>query len=105
MTVNDKISDYITFPRTFEKYGWYKPILVLIITLIIMAVIQGLLILFTSLTFGTEYTRFLFSGGIDSLNSAMPVIFGDLIILIFISSLYIASKIVKDRPFSSYSSS
>ncbi len=60
-----------------------------------MAVIQGLLILFTSLTFGTEYTRFLFSGGIDSLNSAMPVIFGDLIILIFIPSLYIASKLLK----------
>ena len=30
MTVKE-ISEYITFPRTFDKYRWYKPILVLII--------------------------------------------------------------------------
>lgn len=45
MTMNDKISDYITFPRTFEKYRWYKPILVFIvgfiIALILMAIIIG----------------------------------------------------------------
>ena len=29
------ISEFITFPKSFEKYRWYKPILVFIIALII----------------------------------------------------------------------
>ena len=36
MSVNDnKFPDYITFPRTFEKYKWYKPLLVLVIGAIV----------------------------------------------------------------------
>ena len=41
MTVNDKISDYITFPITFESYVWYKPIIVFILANIVMFVIGG----------------------------------------------------------------
>ena len=31
---------YITFPRTFENYRWYKPILVLIVGAIVYAILQ-----------------------------------------------------------------
>lgn len=105
MSVNDKIMDYVTFPRTFENYRWYKPILVFIISLIITAVLGGVIFLVSYLGFGMEFTKFLIGGGIEGLNSPLPIIFTDLIIFMFVPSLYIASKIVGDRPFSSYSSS
>lgn len=102
MTVYDKISDYVTFPRTFENYAWYKPIIVFIITTIIMVIIEGVLMFGISLVFGLDVIRTLRGGG---LNSALPIILTDLVIFMFVPALYVASKIVKDRPFSSYSSS
>ena len=105
MSTNEKISDYITFPRTFEKYAWYKPLMVFILASIIMFIIGEALVLSTALLFGVDFTRFLLGGGINGLNSALPVLFADLIIMLFIPALYISSKIVRDRPFSSYSSS
>lgn len=41
---NDKISDYTTFPRTFENYKWYKPILVLIVSLVLIAIFEVLVV-------------------------------------------------------------
>ncbi|MBR0370580.1 MAG: CPBP family intramembrane metalloprotease [Methanobrevibacter sp.] len=105
MSINEKISDYITFPRTFENYAWYKPLIVFIIASVIMFFIGGIIVVSTALLFGTDFTRFLLGGGIDGLNSSLPVLFSDLIIMLFIPALYISSKIVRDRPFSSYSSS
>ncbi len=32
--------EYITFPRTFENYRWYKPILVFIIGAIVYVILQ-----------------------------------------------------------------
>lgn len=46
-----------------------------------------------------------FRGGYEVLNSPLAILLTDLLIIIFIPSLYLASKVVKDRPFSSYSSS
>ena len=43
MTVKE-ISEYITFPRTFEKYRWYKPILVFIIGAIIYLILSLILL-------------------------------------------------------------
>ena len=102
MSITDRISDYVTFPRTFENYAWYKPIIVFIIATLIMAIIQGLVVFGISLTFGLDVLRSFRGGG---LNSALPIIITDLIIFMFVPGLYVASKIVKDRPFSSYSSS
>lgn len=51
--------------------------------------------------FGLDAIRSLSGVG---LNSALPIIITDLIIFMFVPALYVASKIVKDRPFSSYSS-
>ena len=105
MLENEKIPDFITFPRTFEKYAWYKPIVVFIITVIFMAILGGIIIFATNLLFGAGFSKSLLSGGIEGLNSAASIIFTDLILFMFVPSLYIASKIVNDRPFSSYSSS
>ena len=103
--MNEKISDYITFPRTFENYKWYKPLLVFILTTIIMLIFEGIIVFLLYHFIGKEFILTVFGGGIDSLNSATSIFLTDLIIILFIPSIYIASKIVKDRPFSSYSSS
>ena len=104
MTMNDKISDYITFPRTFENYRWFKPIIVFILTFIIM-IILGIATVAAFYLIEPELVISVFQGGYESLISPMAILFTDLIIIIFIPSLYLASKIVNDRPFSSYSSS
>ena len=105
MTINDKISDYITFPRTFENYKWYKPILVFILTLIITIIIDGVILGVLLLVMGPEFVKSIFSGGHGTLNSAPVIFVADLLLIMLIPSLYLASKIIKDRPFSSYSSS
>lgn len=105
MTENNKISDYITFPKTFENYKWYKPILVFIVALIMFLVFSLVVALVFYLAFGKDFFMSLASGGYEVLNTVWGQIFTDLGVIIIIPSLYIASKIVKDRPFSSYSSS
>jgi len=105
MSNNEKISDYITSPRTFEKYAWYKPIIVFILATIIMFILAGLMTLAASQVFGVDFIKFVLGKGIEGLNSAIPIIFTDLLIFMFVPGLYLASKIVKDRPFSSYASS
>ena len=105
MSNNEKISDYITSPRTFEKYAWYKPIIVFILATIIMFILAVLMTLAASQVFGVDFIKFVLGKGIEGLNSAIPIIFTDLLIFMFVPGLYLASKIVKDRPFSSYASS
>lgn len=51
---------------------------------------------------GEHFTVSVLNGGYEVMNSELGQIFSDLGIIIIIPSLYIASKIVKDRPFSSY---
>ncbi|WP_407415001.1 CPBP family intramembrane glutamic endopeptidase [Methanobrevibacter sp.] len=105
MTNDDKIPDYITFPKTFENYRWYKPIIVFILSSIIMLILQLILVGSSYATLGVEFIKDIFGGGINALNNPTGIFLTDLIIIIFIPALYITSKIVKDRPFSSYSSS
>lgn len=104
MTENNQTADFITFPKIFEKYRWYKPILVFIIGLIIMIILQGIILIASSAIYGGNALS-LVSGGYEALNSELGEIITDLGIIMIIPSLYIATKIVGDRPFSSYSSS
>ena len=104
MTVKE-ISEYITFPRTFEKYRWYKPILVFIIGAIIYLILNLILIAVFSAIYGENIMAQLLRGGYEVMNSEIGEIYSHLAIAIMIPSLYLATKIVKDRPFSSYSSS
>ena len=105
MTENNTISDYITFPKTFENYKWYKPILVFIVGLIITLILEVLVTIVFYFAFGSNFLISILSGGYEVLNTELGQIFADLGVIIMILSLYIASKIVKDRPFSSYASS
>lgn len=102
---DNKNSEFITFPRTFEKYKWYKPILVFIIGLVIYLILTVLISIIFEAAYGESLINSIMNGGYEVLNSAIGEIFTDLGVIIMIPSLYIATKIVKDRPFSSYSSS
>ncbi|MEE1134569.1 MAG: hypothetical protein UHW60_07345, partial [Methanobrevibacter sp.] len=99
---NKEFSDFITLPRTFEKYRWYKPILVFIIGLILMLIFQVVVEETFSGLFGEAFINNLINGGYEVLNNPLAEFFSDLGVIIIIPALYIASKIVKDRPFSSY---
>ena len=105
MSIKNKIDDYITFPTTFENYTWYKPLLVIIVTIFIMLIIGVAITMVTFLVGGADLAKTVFAGTYEGLNSALPIIISDLMLVAFIPSLYIASKIINYRPFSSYSSS
>ena len=97
--------DFLTYPKTFEKYRWYKPILVFIIS----SVIYILFIIILSKAFGSIYGNSLIDaitlGGYETMNTTIGQIFTDLGVILMIPALYIGAKIVRDRPFSSYISS
>lgn len=105
MTEKNTISDYITFPTTFENYKWYKPILVFIVGLVMFAIFSALLIAVFWVAFGSNFVMSIATGGYEVMNTVWGQIFTDLGVIIMLPSLYLASKIVKDRPFSSYASS
>ena len=102
----NKFPDYVTFPRTFEKYKWYKPLLVIILGAILYLVFQVILLVVFGAIYGENIIEGVLTGGYESLNTSdASVYFSYLSIAVFIPAIYIASKIVRDRPFSSYSSS
>ncbi|MBR3156679.1 MAG: hypothetical protein IKF13_07675, partial [Methanobrevibacter sp.] len=87
----NKFPEYITFPRTFEKYRWYKPILVFIIGSIVYAVLQVLLLMIFNIAYDTNTITQLITGGYEALNSEVGSYIGYLSVAIFIPSLYIAT--------------
>lgn len=97
--------EYITFPRTFENYRWYKPILVFIIGAIVYVILQVAIFAIFGMAYGWNTIFQLMTQGYEALNSEAGSYIGYLSVAIFLPSLYIATKIVRDRPFSSYSSS
>ena len=103
---SNKIPDYVTFGKTFEKYKWYKPILVFVIGLIIYGVLQGIILMVCSGIYGMDKVNLILSGGYDVIDTSDVGFYVSYIsVIIFAPALYISSRIVKDRPFSSYSSS
>lgn len=106
MSENNNIPDYVTFGKTFEKYKWYKPILVFIIGLIIYTLLELVIIIFIGAIYGTNTLNMVLSGGYDTIDSSDAGFYiSYLSVIIFAPAIYISSRIVKDRPFSSYSSS
>lgn len=103
--MEDKTYDFIRFPRTFDNYKWYKPILVFIIALISFFVFQLIVVICFSRIYGFDLINTLMGSGYEAMNTEIGQIISDLSIIVIIPSVYIASKIVKDRPFSSYLSS
>ena len=98
---------YATFPRQFLSYRWFKPILVALLTFVFVFVFQLILTAISAIWAGD--LNFLSSLG-DSYES-MDIFTGPGALLEFgaigaiLPALALATFIVRDRPFSSYSSS
>ena len=102
------VPEYTSFPKSFENYKWYKPLLVIIVTAIIFAIFNILIYGLTMKALPGGVASFLTfaRGGYDALNAySLLGLVAILSVGLMVPSLYIATKIVKDRPFSSYSSS
>ena len=102
----NKFPDYVTFPRTFEKYKWYKPLITLVFVIILYFIFQVILVLVFKAIYGNTILNMIINGGYETLNTSdASVYFSYLSIAILLPIIYIASKIIRDRPFSSYASS
>ena len=108
-----KEHDYITYPRQFDSHRWYKPIFVAILTVIFYTIFSVLLLVAAGtvdvMRTGGDLNGFLnrFKGGYDNLNMYDPI--GVVVnlgsVAVILPALILANSIVRDRPFTSYSSS
>lgn len=106
MTEKNNFPDFTTYPKTFEKYKWYKPILVFIVGLILYLIFLSIIFAIFGKIYGNNAINNALLSGYESMDTSdMASYVSYLPIAMFIPTLYIASKIVKDRPFSSYGSS
>ncbi|MCR4813779.1 MAG: CPBP family intramembrane metalloprotease [Lachnospiraceae bacterium] len=101
--------EYATHARTFEGYKWYKPLLVALLTFAFMGVLEFLLfgvVAIYSIAVG-DNIRDIIDGmrnGFDSLDAY--TVQGALIslgsIAMVVPALFLATKIIRYRPFGSY---
>ncbi len=105
----NKAPNYLTYPKQFTPYKWYKPLLVALLALcfyllfsIVLSVIAGVL----AYNQGYDLQKML-NGGYDTLDAYSPL--GAVLSLgsvaLILPALRIGNRIVNARPFSSYSSS
>lgn len=105
-----KIHEYTTFPRKFSSYRWFKPILVGIL-LLLFDILASMIILILGMLFGVyegiPASTLLQQQTYDTMDvysvTGSIVSLGGVAVLWL--CLFLANKIVKDRPFSSFSSS
>lgn len=96
-------SDFTTFPRTFEGYRWYKPIIIAILGVILYFIFL-LLMLFVVPAMGglnIESIAVSFSSDAISMDNWAGIL-GSLMVVMIIPSIYIPSRLLRERPFSSY---
>ena len=100
--------EYTRYPRQFVTWRWYKPILVLLLFAVFYVVFSTLVTLAGGLVSG-DVMDYLYSlmGGYDTFDvytaaGALGVL-GSVVVML--PSLALAGLIVRDRPWSSYSSS
>ncbi|MBQ8947330.1 MAG: hypothetical protein IJ058_11030 [Lachnospiraceae bacterium] len=106
------IPGYVTYPTCFKKYKWYRPLVVLLTTVLIwfafqfMVAIAGIIMYLVSGTTLTEILEML-SGGYDTIDTysapGAVLLLGS--VATVIPSLIIAAYMIDYRPFHSYSSS
>ena len=99
--------EYGTYPLRFERYRWFKPILTGLIAFVIFLFLSNL-VAGTAAALSGDLEGFLeaMAGGYDTFDafSAAGALATLGSIAVMIPSILIASKIVRDRPFSSYGS-
>ena len=106
-----RIPDYITFPNKFKTYKWYKPFLVGLLTAVFYfmgSIINTIIVFVMGLFNGTGMAIFdNLLKGYDGFNvyTAQGAIASEGGVVWMLVALIFAVNIVKDRPFSSYSSS
>lgn len=96
--------DYTTYPRTFDTYRWYKPLLVGLLFFVFAAILNlGLIDLITKAIFGAKVS----STGYDDMDffSAAGAFSNGFSAASVVPCMLLAAVIVKDRPVSSYFSS
>jgi len=102
MTNNGKIPNFITFTRELENYKWYKPLLTLIVSVLIFLVFVAILALIFKDAPGMEVmdvsTNAYETTNATSIEGIVQILF----LIVMIPSLFIATKITGDRPFSTY---
>lgn len=99
-------TDFTTCPRVFEGYRWYKPIIIAILAVILY------LILFFAFTLLIPQLKIMslseLEGFMNQESAVMNNLGGiitSLTVVLMIPALYIPSKLLRERPFSSYLSS
>ena len=105
----NSVPEYTSFPKTFKSYKWYKPLITGVIAAIIFFILMMAVTYLAAMIPGSGGNAALIKmskGGYDALNAYSILGLASILSIgLAIPSLYIANKIVKDRPFSSYSSS
>ncbi len=112
---NTKAHSYPTYGRQFKTYKWAKPILVGILFAILYLILASILIAaelilvegVTSMSSASDVINNLNLGSYDTMDLTNPsqTILSLGSIVVMIPALWLVSKIVRDRPFTSYSSS
>ena len=95
--------DYITYPRRFKAYRWYKPLLVGLLFIVFLFIFNMAVEQITRTVFGTLIQ----DNGYDSMDfySAAGAFRNSALNACYIPALLLAALIVRDRPVSSYFSS
>ena len=95
--------DYITYPRRFKAYRWYKPLLVGMLFIVFLFIFNMAVEQITRTVFGATIQ----DNGYDSMDfySAAGAFRNNALNACYIPSLLLAALIIKDRPISSYFSS
>lgn len=99
--------DYFTYPRNFASYKWFKPILVFILFVVFYMIFNYFLLVGLGVAVGDSFDILrAVSGGYDDLDVATLKggIISIGIVALMLPALALAARIVKDRPYSSYSS-
>lgn len=101
--------EYTSYPRRFSSYKWFKPLLLVLAWIVSFALLQAVFsILTTALGDKEAMTAASQAAGsydtMDAYTVSGAIISMGIVVLI-LPALAIATKIVRDRPFSSYSSS
>ena len=95
--------NYCAYPRAFHSYRWYKPLLTLLLSAVLMfAALFAVVLAMTLLGFTSNSL----ADGYDSLDvyTAPGVVYSLGLIALYLPVLRLSAKLRRDRPFSSYSS-
>lgn len=98
------VKDYVSYPKTFEGYKWYKPIVTMVLTLVISVLLVAVELSVVYMVGGMPNRPS--AAGYEMLNNMdFTSIAMLLTVVMLIPALYIANKVLNFRPFSSYASS